>query len=169
MAGGHHRAGKQREALRGPQAQATASGSSRGGGRGHGRPCRGPPPGEEEKESLAGAHQQCMRLLAGHRLPSTGCNVGDCLIMAHYEQQAPFCKVVTTGEGYNYYNEASPAQTRSPPISPKCHCSNPCPCLPPGLLPCPPPHGHGDGGAQGTVLSVAFSHQRSLSPFFFSR
>lgn len=34
---------------------------------------------------------------------------GDCLIMAHYKHQLTFCKVVTTGEGYNYYNEPSPA------------------------------------------------------------
>ena len=34
---------------------------------------------------------------------------GDCLIMAHYKHQVTFCKVVTTGEGYNYCNEPSPA------------------------------------------------------------
>lgn len=39
---------------------------------------------------------------------------GDCLIMAHYQHQVTFCKVVTAGEGYNYYNEPSPTPDSLP-------------------------------------------------------
>lgn len=57
---------------------------------------------------------------------------GDCLIMAHYKHQVTFCKVVTTGEGYNYYNEAALAPDSFPSNQSKCHCSNHLPRLPPG-------------------------------------
>lgn len=65
---------------------------------------------------------------------------GDCLIMAHYKHQVTFCKVVTTGEGDNYYNEAVLAPDSFPSNQSKCHCSNHLPCLPPGPLGSPPLH-----------------------------
>lgn len=57
---------------------------------------------------------------------------GDCLIMARCKHQVTFCKVVTTGEGYNYYNEAALAPDSFPSNQSKCHCSNHLPRLPPG-------------------------------------
>lgn len=77
---------------------------------------------------------------------------GDCLIMAHYKHQVTFCEVVTTGEGYNYYNEAP---SSFPSNQSECHCSNHLPRLPPGpprsplLRPFPRPR------RQSTIQGIA--------------
>lgn len=127
---------------------------------------------EEENENATGAHRQRRPLLAGFCMHSTlTATFGDCLITAHYKHEVTFCKVVTTGEGYNYYNEASPAPDSFSPISPKCHRSNHLPRLPPGPPRSPflhpSPRSRRQNTVQGIVPSVACLHQRAFTPFSF--
>lgn len=96
---------------------------------------------------------------------------GDCLIMAHYKHQVTFCKVVTTGEGDNYYNEATLAPDSFPPISPNATAQIiflACHLVLLGLSPPSLPKAEATEHDTGHSPSVAGLHRGCVSPLSLS-
>lgn len=161
MAGGNPRAGNPREAPEAHRPRQPQGWTWPGS-----RPLGVHPLGGEH-ENTAGAHRQRALLLAAFCLHSNTAAFGDCLIMARYKHQVTFCKVVTTGEGYNYYNEASPApdslpsnQSQTPLLESFSLPATWSPSLYPLL------RTKVTEGDWGKISSVTFFHQRVLFSLF---